>query len=73
MILTLPKGRNSFLQLACSSRVYVSIAILIKCEHTSSNNKLLQVSNLNSGNNYLIVNCQLSETEEKIANRLGNA
>ena len=45
MILTLPRGRNSFLELAGSSRVYVSIAILIKCEPTSSNSTLLQVSN----------------------------
>ena len=45
MILTLTMARNSFLELAGSSRVYVSRAILIKCEHTSSNSKLLQVSN----------------------------
>ena len=45
MILTLPRARNSFLELAGSSRVYVSRAILVKCEPTSSNNKLLQVSN----------------------------
>ena len=45
MILTLPKARNSFLELAGSSRVYVSIAFLIMCEPTSSNSKLLQVSN----------------------------
>ena len=45
MILTLPRPRNSFLELACSSRVYVSRFILIKCEPTSSNSKLLQVSN----------------------------
>ena len=73
MILTLPRVRNSFLELAGSSRAYVSRAILIKCEPTSSNSTLLQVSNLNSGNNYLRVNRQLSETDEKIANRLGNA
>ena len=45
MILTLPKARNSFLELAGSSRVYVSIAILIRCEPTSRNSTLLQVSN----------------------------
>ena len=44
MILTLTTARNSFLELAGSSRVYVSIAILIKCEPTSSNTTLLQVS-----------------------------
>ena len=44
MILTLPRARNSFLELAGSSRVYVSRAILIKCEPTSSNTTLLQVS-----------------------------
>ena len=60
MILTLPSARNSFLELAGSSRVYVSRAILIKCEPTSSKRTLLQVSNLNGGNNYLRVNRQLS-------------
>ena len=45
MILSLPRGRNSLLELAGSSRVYVSIAILIKCEPTSSNSTLLEVSN----------------------------
>ena len=45
MILTLPRARNSFLELAGSSRVYVSRAILIKFEPTSSNSTLLQVSN----------------------------
>ena len=45
MILTLPRARNSFLELVGSSRVYVSRAILIKCEPTSSNSTLLQVSN----------------------------
>ena len=45
MILTLPKARNFFLELAGSSRVYVSIAILIKYEPKSSNRTLLQVSN----------------------------
>ena len=64
MILTLPRARNSFLPLARSNRVYVSRAILIKYEPTSSNSILLQVSNLNSGNNYLRVNRQLSETDE---------
>ena len=44
MILTLPRARNSFLELVGSSRVYVSRAILIKCEPTSSNTTLLQVS-----------------------------
>ena len=28
------RARNSFLELACSGRVYVSRAILIKCEPT---------------------------------------
>ena len=45
MIMTLPRARNSFLELAGSSRAYVSRAILIKCEPTSSNSTLLQVSN----------------------------
>ena len=45
MILTLPRARNSFLELAGGSRAYVSRAILIKCEPTSSNSTLLQVSN----------------------------
>ena len=45
MMLILPKARNSFLELAGSSRVYVSRAILIKCEPTNSNSTLLQVSN----------------------------
>ena len=45
MILTLPRARNSFVELAGGSRVYVSRAILIKCERTSSNSTLLQVSN----------------------------
>ena len=43
MILTLPRARNYFLELAGSSRVYVSRTILIKCESTSSNSTLLQV------------------------------
>ena len=34
VILTLPRARKSFLELAGSSRVYVSRAILIKCEPT---------------------------------------
>ena len=34
MIQILPRARNSFLELAGGSRVFVSIAILIKCEHT---------------------------------------
>ena len=45
MILTLQRARNSFVELAGGSRVYVSRAILIKCEPTSSNSTLLQVSN----------------------------
>ena len=45
MILTLPRARNSFLELACGSRVYVSRAILFKCEHTYSNSTSLQVFN----------------------------
>ena len=45
MILTLPRARNSFLDLAGSSRVYVSRVILINYEPTSSNSTLLQVSN----------------------------
>ena len=45
MIQILPRARNSFLELAGSSRVYVSRAILIKCEPTSSNSTLLLVSN----------------------------
>ena len=73
MILILPRDRNSFLELAGGSRVYVSRAILIKCYRTYSNSTLLQVSNYNSGNNYLRVNRQLSKTDDKIANRLGNA
>ena len=73
MILILPKARNCFLELSGGSRVYVSRAILIKCEPTLRNSTLLQVSIYNSGNNYLRVNCQLSETDEKIVIRLGNA
>ena len=34
MIQILAKSRNSFLELACGSRVFVSRAILIKCEPT---------------------------------------
>ena len=45
MKLILPMARNSFLELAGGSRVYVSRAILIKCEHTYSNSTLIQVSN----------------------------
>ena len=45
MIMILPRARNSFLELAGGSRVYVSRAILIKCEPTNSNSTLLQVSN----------------------------
>ena len=45
MILTLRRAWNSFLELAGSSIVYVSRAILIKCEPTRSNSTLLQVSN----------------------------
>ena len=41
----LPRSRNSFLELAGSSSVYVSRAILIKCESTNSNSTLLHVSN----------------------------
>ena len=45
MILIFPRARNSFLELASSSRVYVCRAILIKCEPTYSKSTLLQVSN----------------------------
>ena len=45
MILILPRARNSFLEMAGGSRVYVSRAILIKCEPTYSNSTLLEVSN----------------------------
>ena len=45
MIQILPKARNSFLELAGGSRVYVSRAILFKCERTFSNSTSLQVSN----------------------------
>ena len=45
MILIHPRAMNSFLELAGGSRVYVSTAILIKCEPTYSNSSLLQVSN----------------------------
>ena len=34
MIQLLPKARNSFLEFADGSRVFVSRAILIKCEPT---------------------------------------
>ena len=34
MIQILPRARNSFLELAGGSRVYVSRAILFKCEPT---------------------------------------
>ena len=42
MIQILPKARNSFLELAGGSRVYVSRAILFKCEPTFSNSTSLQ-------------------------------
>ena len=45
MIQILPMAGNSFLELAGGSRVFVSRAILIKCESTLSNSTLLQVSN----------------------------
>ena len=45
MILIHPMARNSFLELAGGSTVYVSRAILIKCESTYCNSTLLQVSN----------------------------
>ena len=73
MIQILPMATNSFLELAGGSRVFVSRSILIKFEPTLSNSTLLQVSNYNSGNNYLRVNRQLSETNESIANRLRKA
>ena len=60
MIQILLMARNSFLELACGSRVYVSRAILIQCEPTYCNSTLLEVSKENSGNNYLRVNRQLS-------------
>ena len=41
MILTLPMARNSFLELAGGSRVFVSRASLIKYEHALSNSALL--------------------------------
>ena len=45
MIQILPMARITFLELADGSRVFVSRAILIKCEPTLSNITLLQVSN----------------------------
>ena len=45
MIQILPRARNSFLELAGGSRVFVSRDILIKYEPTSSNSTLLQISN----------------------------
>ena len=45
MIQILPRARNSFLELAGGSGVFVFRAILIKCETTQSNSTLLQVSN----------------------------
>ena len=45
MIQKLPRARNSFLELAGGSRVYVSRAILFKYEPTYSNSTSLQVSN----------------------------
>ena len=45
MIQILPMSRNSFLELTGGSRVFVSRAILIKCETTKSNSTLLHVSN----------------------------
>ena len=44
MIQILPMARNSFLELAGGSRVYVSRAILFKFELTYSNSTSLQVS-----------------------------
>ena len=73
MIQILTRARNSFLELAGGSRVFVSRAILIKYEPKRSNSTLLQVSNENSGNNYIRVNRQLSETNKSIAKRLRNA
>ena len=72
-ILITSYARNSFFELAGGSGVYVSRAILIKCEHTYSNSTVLQVSNYNSGSNYLRFNRQLSETNQSIAKRLMNA
>ena len=45
MIQILPRARNSFLELAGGSRVFVFKAILIKCESTLSISTQLQVSN----------------------------
>ena len=45
MIQILPRALNSFLELAGDSRVYVSRAILFKCEPSQSNSTSLQVSN----------------------------
>ena len=45
MIQILHRSRNSFLELAGGSRIYVSKAILIQCEPTYSNSTLVQVSN----------------------------
>ena len=45
MIQILPRARNSFLELAGGSRVYVSRAILFKCEPIYINSTSLQVSN----------------------------
>ena len=45
VIQVLPRAQNSFLELAGGSRVYVSRAILFKCEPTYSNSTSLQVSN----------------------------
>ena len=45
MIQILSRARNSFLELAGGSRVYVSRAILFKCDPTYSNSTSLQVSN----------------------------
>ena len=45
VIQILPRARNSFLELSGGSRVYVSRAILFKCEPTYSNSTSLLVSN----------------------------
>ena len=52
MILTLPAARNCFLELAGSSRVYVSRAILIQCEAAGSVSITDPPQSLSSGSHF---------------------
>ena len=73
MILILPRARNYFLELAGSSRVYVSRAILIKCDLQAVIVHYYRYLTRTTEITMLEFSRQLSETDKKIANRLGNA